>query len=256
MPGYEPRTYRQRLHADDLVGLRVVVEETDLHIQARPGGPGGVGQDLSLWQREWGRVAREAATDARRAIQTEIILRPEFRTSLVPLAGGEATAGLTGAMYRAARRAGVGPMAAVAGAVAESVGRALFALCAEVIVENGGDIFLSSQAPRTVAVLAGRSPLSGKIGVALPGGSCLGVCTSSATVGPSFSAGLADAALIIARDAALADAMASALGNRVRSAGDIEPAVTWAREQEDVLQALVVLSSDLGVAGEFEIVRL
>jgi hypothetical protein len=44
----------------------------------------------------------------------------------------------------------------------------------------------------------------------------LGICTSSATVGPSVSFGTADAVTIFARDVALADAWATAICNEIR----------------------------------------
>jgi ApbE superfamily uncharacterized protein (UPF0280 family) len=110
-------------------------------------------------------------------------------------------------------------MAAVAGAIAEYVGRALLPLSEEVIVENGGDIFIFSKRERLAAVYAGDSPLSGRLAVALkprggPGtAGAFGVCHSSGTVGHSLSFGKADAALVISEDCALADAAATRLGN-------------------------------------------
>jgi len=96
-------------------------------------------------------------------------------------------------MYAAAEVAGVGPMAAVAGAVAEYVGRDLLQWGEQVIVENGGDVFLSSTVERLAAVHAGTSPFSGRVALAVPAGRTpVGVCTSSATVGHSLSFGRAD----------------------------------------------------------------
>ncbi len=254
MDAFEPRTYRRQIAAPGLRAFRLVVGETDLHIQvAAADGAPGVAGEAPAGIRE---LALAATKQARQAIETEIVFRRDFRTSLAPLPVPGGATGLVRAMYDAAQRAGVGPMAAVAGAVAEHVGRRLAETCAEVIVENGGDIFLSGTAPRTVAVLAGRSPLSNKLGIKLPPVGALGVCTSSGTVGPSFSAGKADAALIIAADAAFSDAMASALGNRVRVAEDIQPAVEWAMTVPGVRQALVVMGDALGVAGEFELTGL
>jgi len=160
-------------------------------------------------------------------------------------------------MVEAARACGVGPMAAVAGAVAEAVGRALLAENQQVIVENGGDIFLQTKTPRVAAIYAGASPLSGKVGVRISRvGQPLGVCTSSGTVGHSLSFGKADAAIVLAESAALADAAATALGNRVQTADDIDPALVWLRGIEGALGGAVVVGDKLGAWGEVELVRL
>lgn len=240
----EPRTYRAVTAAEGLESFRIVLEETDLHIQTdRPVD-------------ELREMAWAEARSARQAIRMEITLRPEFLTSLTPLQPREGVAQIVREMYDAALRAGVGPMASVAGAVAQQVGRALLQRAEEVIVENGGDNFLSLKRTRTVAVYAGRSPLSLKVGLVLPAGTEVGVCTSSGTVGRSYSAGIADAALIVADDTAYADAMASALGNRIHGPGDVGPAVEWAMGVEGVRQALAICQDQMAVAGEFELTRI
>jgi ApbE superfamily uncharacterized protein (UPF0280 family) len=240
----EPRTYRAFTAAEGLEGFRIVLEETDLHIQTdRPCD-------------ELRELAWQEARTARQAIRTEITLRPEFLTSLSPLEPREGVAQIVREMYDAGLRAGVGPMAAVAGAVAQQVGRALLQKAQEVIVENGGDNFLSLKRTRTAAVYAGRSPLSMKVGLIVPAGTVVGMCTSSGTVGHSYSAGIADAALVAADDTAYADAMATALGNRVHGPEDVQGAVEWAMSQAGVRQALVICQDKLAVAGEFELTQL
>ena len=149
------------------------------------------------------------------------------------------------------------PMAAVAGAVAERVGKALLAETPQVIVENGGDVFLSTSHPRVAAVFAGASPLTGRIGIQLTRvNEPLGLCTSSGTVGPSLSFGRADAAIVLAGSAALADAAATALGNRIQTADDIERAVNVVRFFPGVLGAMAVVSESFGAWGEIELVRV
>jgi ApbE superfamily uncharacterized protein (UPF0280 family) len=160
-------------------------------------------------------------------------------------------------MYRAATAAGVGPMAAVAGAVARWVGRMLREKSDWVIVENGGDIHIDTGRPVTVGLYAGTSPFSGRIGLRLdPGPMPLGVCTSSATVGPSLSFGRADAATVVSRDAALADAAASGLGNRISGPADLEAALSWVLDVPGVMGALAVCGGRMAARGEIEIVKL
>ena len=108
-------------------------------------------------------------------------------------------------------------MAAVAGAIAEYVGRSLLLQgVREVMVENGGDIFLSRKKDCTVAIFAGQSPLSNKVGVLIAGKDMpRAVCTSSGTVGHSLSFGDADSVTVLASSTPLADAVATRLGNEV-----------------------------------------
>jgi hypothetical protein len=160
-------------------------------------------------------------------------------------------------MIAAAAATGVGPMAAVAGALAARVGRHLAPLSPEIIVENGGDIFLAISHPATVALYAGASPLSQRVGLHLdPASSPLGVCTSSGTVGHSLSFGQADAACVLAPNAALADAAATALGNRVRGPDTIAPALEWAAGLPEILGAVIIVGKKLGAWGRVELVPL
>jgi ApbE superfamily uncharacterized protein (UPF0280 family) len=157
----------------------------------------------------------------------------------------------------AARICDVGPMAAVAGAVAERVGRELLAETGEVLVENGGDIFIYTMLPRVAAIFAGESPFSGKLGIRIKQLSQpIGLCTSSGTVGPSLSFGKADAAIVLANSAALADAAATALGNRVQEPGDIERALELLEMIPGVLGGAVIMGEHLGAWGEVELEKL
>jgi len=252
MGTFEPRTYRRDMAGQDLVAFQTAQGETDLHIQV--GLQGGNTREAALGHLK--QMARETIRQARRHVQAEILLRRGFGTSLEPLPDRPGAPELIRQMEQAARRAGVGPMAAVAGAIAEAVGRALLAECDEVIVENGGDVFLCTRRQRTVAVYAGRSPLSNRVGVAIPATQTVGICTSSGMVGHSLSTGKADAALIVADDVAFADAAATALGNRITTASDIEPAIGWASQLAGVRQALAICGGAMGVWGQFEIEKL
>ena len=239
---YEPRTYRTRMARLGLVGFRVAVKETDLWVLA--------GRDLS-------REAREVVLQERRQLEAYIGQHPEFRTTLIPWPEDPFAPPVVREMIKAARAVGVGPMAAVAGALAERVGRALAPLSEEIIVENGGDIYLQVASPATVSLFAGKSPLSHKVGLKIdPALSPLGVCTSSGTVGPSLSFGRADAACILAPSAALADAAASGLGNRVQQAGDIAAALEWVATVPEILGAVVIVGDKLEAWGRVELVPL
>lgn len=239
---YEPRTYRRRVDPAGLVTFQVVVRETDLQIAADT--------DLSG-------LATALVRACRKDLEHYISRNPVFATSFVPVEVGDDAPSIVRAMAEAARLAGVGPMAAVAGAVAEYVARGLAAHSRDVIVENGGDVFLIGEPERTLAVHAGPSPLSGRIGIVLPAGSApVGVCTSSATVGPSVSLGSADAACVVADTGALADAVASALGNRVHGEGGTGAAIDAVRGTPGVRGLVVVIGETLAAWGDLQVVPL
>lgn len=184
---------------------------------------------------------------------------PEFRDSLAPHGVPADAPEIVRRMAGAAARMGVGPMAAVAGAVAEFALRAMLeAGATHAIVDNGGDIALAAARPVTIGIFAGPSPIR-DIGLRFePRPGILGVCTSSGTVGHSLSFGRADAAIVIAADPCLADAAATALGNAVK-ANDrslIENAMTGLLV-EGIEGMLVIIEDTLAVCGRVpEIVRV
>jgi hypothetical protein len=239
---YVDRTYRNRMAAPDLVAFRVQIRETDLYILAQ--------RDLTA---EATRVARRA----RATIEAWIESNPEFATTLEPLPCPPDAPRIIREMCAAADAAGVGPMASVAGAIAEAVARALAPKSPEVIVENGGDTYLMGNRERVAAVLAGKSPLSSRIGLVIPPGRLpLAICTSSATVGPSLSFGRADAAVVVSDSGALADAVASAVGNRVRTADDLPAAVELGLGIARVLHVVAILGDRMAAGGDLILRRL
>ncbi len=230
--------YRTLQNAGDLRYFRVTEGETDLMIGA---------------SRVFDTAALETAKAARCLVQREIAAYPEFQTSLTPLVAPAAADGLILEMYKAAQIAGTGPMAAVAGAIAQAVGKALLPRSPNVVVENGGDVFLAGPHVRLIAIAAGKSPLSGKLGLRVRPGDGMGVCTSSGTYGHSLSFGKADAAVVVAPDAALSDAVATMLGNKVKTQADLAEAVEWAAALPGVLGAVAVIGDKIAAAGEIEL---
>ena len=146
-------------------------------------------------------------------------------------------------------------MAAVAGALAEYVGRGLMPDSrAGVMVENGGDIFIASPVDVVVGLFAGSSELSMQLGLRIPGDRTpVGVCTSSGTIGHSLSFGVADAATVVADNTALADAAATGLGNRVTRQGRIETALEWAMTIPGIRGAVVIRGKQIGFLGDLEL---
>ncbi|RPJ75394.1 MAG: UPF0280 family protein [Desulfobacteraceae bacterium] len=239
---YEPRTYRSLVRGDRLVGFEVVVRETDLMIRAA--------RDLRA-------PARELVLAERAGLEAYIREHPAFAGTLAPWAAPGPAPRLVREMIAAGAAAGVGPMAAVAGAIAEAVGRGLLAHGDEVIVENGGDIFLKTRSAAAVALYAGASPLSLRIGVVVGGGGrAVAVCTSSGTVGHSLSFGTADAVCVVGPSGALADAAATAVGNQVRSARDLRRAIAHGRRIPGVEGLVIVAGDRVAFWGDVQVIPI
>ena len=233
---YQPRSYRLWAQDKDLVSFNVVVRETDLFIRAS--------SNLKS-------TAYNLVLKYRDLLEKYIERKPSFATSLKPLAVAKEAPPIIREMAAATRRVGVGPMASVAGAIAQFVGEELLAHSPEVIIENGGDIYLKSQKDRTVAIYAGKSPLSGKIGLGITADETpLGVCTSSGTVGHSLSFGKADAVVVISKSAILADAAATAIGNIICQPDDITKGIKFAQDTEGLLGVIIIKDDRIGVWGK------
>lgn len=240
--GYGPRTYRDFGDSEEFKTFRVKVETSDLYIKA-----------LCSLEKETERFIRKYRSDIERAIER----RPEFLKTLAPMEEDPADPPIAMRMIRAGRQAGTGPMASVAGAVAEFVGRDLLQWSSELIIENGGDIFIKVDRPILVGIFAGASPFTGRLAIRVDATPIpQGICTSSGRVGPSLSLGKSDAATIISRDVALADAMATAMGNRIRSTRDLKPTVEWAMKIAGVEGALAALEDKIAVLGNVELCPL
>ncbi len=236
---YQPRTYRHWIKEGDLVSFNVTVKETDLYLRA---------------QKSLKEEALKAVLKYRAALERYIERHRNFLTALEPLPVAEDAPQMVREMAEAAQRAGVGPMAAVAGAIAEGVGRELMKLSPEVIVENGGDIFLNILRGRTVGVYAGDSPFTGRIALQIePEETPLGICTSSGTVGPSLSFGRADAVIVLSPSAALADAAATAIGNLVKEAGDLPKGIDFAQGIAGLTGVVIIKEDQMGVWGQVKL---
>lgn len=244
---YVDRNYRKNL-AGNLETFEIKIKETDLLIGVTPGSVDNEARDKIY------RYTFFLRNELEEYIQTD----PVFRETLEPHLVRADAPPIARQMAQWANLVGVGPMAAVAGGFSEMVGRFIEShFSREVLVENGGDIFITSTKERVISVFAGSSPFSGRIGIRLhPAQFPLGICTSSATVGPSLSLGQADAALITARSAFLADAAATAAGNRVQTADDFSAAIDAVKKVPGVKGILLIKGDKMGLWGDLEIVPL
>jgi ApbE superfamily uncharacterized protein (UPF0280 family) len=239
---YTERTYRKRIRPQGFFCFQVAVKETDLWVCA--------GRHLET-------ETRDLVFASRHQLETYIRSHPNFSNSLVPLKEDPYAPLIVREMIRASGKACVGPMAAVAGAIAQQVGEGLLSLTDQVIVENGGDIFLKADRPLTVSIFAGTSPLSGRFGLLIPTRQMpLGVCSSSGTIGHSLSQGMADVICLLSASAALADSAATALGNRIKKKRDLENVAEWAGQIEGILGGVVIVNDAMATWGNIELVAL
>jgi uncharacterized protein len=241
LTGHIDRTYRKLTSIRNYSHFTVKISETDLYILAD--------SDLSD-------PAFQSALRCRLQIEEYIRIHPEFRTSLVPVAWDKLAPDIVRDMLMASDRAGVGPMASVAGAIAEHVGKDLLKASANVMVENGGDIYLNVTDPVSIGIFAGDSPLTGRIALNIEAKDTpLGICTSSGTVGHSLSFGIADAVCIKSKSTALSDAAATSVGNLIRKKSDVKKGLERAMSIPGVLGVLIITGDTLAVQGNMELKR-
>lgn len=239
---YQKRFYRQWSRTDELIKTHIVIEETDLLI-------------LSKTQID-SKFTEEKVKNLRQAIKDYIAKDRRYAVSLKPISVELNASPIIKLMAQAGNLSGVGPMASVAGSIAELLAEELLKKgYREIIIENGGDIFLTKQKKnRSIAVFAGKSRFSGKLNLLIkPSQTPCGVCTSSGTFGHSLSFGNADSVVILAKNAALADAVATATCNIVKSKDDFNRAIGFAKSISGVFGALIILKDFLATWGEIEI---
>jgi len=241
---YQKRFYRDWAKHKDLHLARVVTKETDLEILTnKPLDKKFVEERIRLYR--W-------------QIENYITRENRFLTSLKPISVELNAPLIVKEMARAAEKANVGPMAAVAGAIAEFVGKDLLKSgYKDVIIENGGDIFLKTRKARAIGIYAGKSRQWNKLSLKIKAKDTpVGICTSSGNVGHSLSFGCADSVVILSKNASLADAVATATANLARTKQDLPFALDFARSIRGVSGVVIILKNDLVSWGSvFEFIR-
>jgi ApbE superfamily uncharacterized protein (UPF0280 family) len=243
--GVQVRAYRSQFSSNRFRSFTVNYKETDLWI----------GVDPESFREEMRQVALAKVIALRTEMEVYLLIDPMFGKTFEPHAIKPNPPEIVNRMADAASRAGVGPMAAVAGAFSEMVGQHLMQQFSiqELVIENGGDIFLKINQNLLMSVYAGNSPLSEKIGIEITADqSPLGVCTSAGTVGPSVSLGKTDATMIVCRNTALADALATTFGNQVQVPEDVQPVTQQTERVPEILSAVIICRDKIGIRGQFE----
>ena len=239
---FQKRSYRNLIKSGKLVSFQVTVQETDLLVHTRKKIPD---------------ITRELVLKYRGHIEAYIDRYPDFVRTLHPWRNKGPAPNIIENMVSAAEKAGVGPMAAVAGAMAEQVGQELLIYSDEVIIENGGDVFIKTDQPVTVGIYAGESALSLTFGLRVGGGEgSVSVCTSSGRIGHSLSFGRADAVCAVSQKCALADASATAICNQVKTRADINRGIEFGKGIEGLDGIVIIFEDRVGCWGEIELVPL
>ena len=243
---YRERSYRSRFSNDERRWFCVKFLESDLWI----------GVDNGSYSASMESDTYAMLVDLRRSMDAYLLMDPAYKAALVSYDAGLEAPDILKEMSRVSHKTGIGPMSAVAGAVALKVADFLKSKYGvkEVIVENGGDIYAEAHNDMDIAVFAGQSPLSEKIGLHIPAADFpLGICTSSGTVGPSLSLGRADAVMIVCNDVMLADSYATAMANRIQSVNDLQPVIDRITNTPDILGAIAVKDDRMAICGQFEL---
>lgn len=237
---YCQRFYRDWTTDESLVRFGVRIRQSDLSVAAD--------YDLS-------EMAIRALSKTRREVEEYSEANPTFATSLGPVPWRDDPPEVVESMLTAADRWDVGPMAAVAGAIAESVGRFLLRYSDTVVVENGGDVFARSDMPLSISLYPGEdSPFSRSLAVEVDAREGVGICSSSAVVGPSLSLGCADLVTAVARSSADADAAATSIANRIKGPNDVEPVLENERLSSELLGLVACCGSKMGLWGKVKLV--
>jgi ApbE superfamily uncharacterized protein (UPF0280 family) len=238
---YEERIYRDLMQDDILAQYQVQIETSDLWVMTN--------QDLH-------EIAFAKLEQLRNVLINYGESHNDFFSSLIPLHCEPKAHIMIREMHDAAKIVGVGPMASVAGAISTYVGRYLSEFSKEVIIENGGDLYINSEKDRIVAIQAGKSSLSEKIGIRIKHIDMpMGVCTSAGTVGHSLSFGKADAVVVVSKDVILADATATSIGNIVKTAKDIEKGLTIGKSIQNIIGIIIIVGDQIGICGEVDLVK-
>lgn len=243
MKEYRIRLYRDRFNRGRWKIFNVGYRESDLCI----------GVDGPSYTPSMEAFAATALQEIRREMEAYLATDPRYGATLSPYTPAPGAPEILFRMAEAASKAGIGPMGAVAGAVAEHIGKRITAEygCREVIVENGGDIYADVAEGMDIPVFAGSSPLSEKVGIFIPSGGRIGICTSSGTVGPSLSLGKADAVMTVCEGAALADSYATAFANLIRTKEDIAPVMERIKAVPEILGAICIKDDRFGICGDY-----
>ncbi|UCE81287.1 MAG: UPF0280 family protein [Methanobacteriota archaeon] len=194
--------------------------------------------------------AVDAILNARAEIERKISKDPFFLTTFEPYECARTDGEAVRRMCEASRAAGVGPMAAVAGAIAQAGLEAMAANgCGHGWVDNGGDIALVLEKPAIIEIYSEPGASEAAALEMEPEGEIVGVCSSSGRLGHSISLGESNVSVAIGDSAVLADAVATAIGNGIRREEDLETCHEPFRHLRGLRGGLVMFDDSVSMWG-------
>ncbi len=257
------RAYRQRCRQlEDECAVQVVVGETDLRITALRSvlQNEDICKDDSHHNVDKPTCFIEDITKyiytLRGQIQAWCVLQPDFQYSLVPVEVPDSAPEIIQRMARASRHMGVGPFAAVAGTIAHMVAEQFHEQSEDIIVENGGDIYIYTTRERIIGILAQPEDEAGMIGIVVkPEAAPVSLCASSAYIGHSLSLGHGDLAVVRSHDASLADSAATLYCNMLQTKDDVARVIDHAKglEHIGITGIYVQCAGQIGIWGDMEL---
>jgi ApbE superfamily uncharacterized protein (UPF0280 family) len=202
-PKPEKRFYRELAGRKGFSSFEIIAGESDLWVSV----PARFHRD----------DLKEVLTEHLIHLRTQLLSygerHPEFFTSLAPVCVPVMAPAIVKKMAEGAKAVGVGPMAGVAGAINFYIGKRLKERkVPEFFIENGGDVYLVSEEPTTLAIFTGVKEFDGKLGLSLPPGEW-SVCSSSSTIGHSLSLGATNIAVVVGKDPVITDCSATFMAN-------------------------------------------
>lgn len=190
----------------------------------------------------------------REKLREHIQQYPEFLSSFQPLQCPDNAPEFITEMYKAAELFNVGPMAAVAGAIAEKTGQYIRKNNKEVIIENGGDIWVSLSQNAKIGIYNAKTMFKDKLAIKINSNNTpLGICTSSGQFGHSTSFGKADIVTVVSPSAIIADTAATALCNKIQSEHLIEPTLNYANSFDQITGVIIIYKDKIGIIGDIEL---
>lgn len=196
--------------------------------------------------------------DQRKLLERYIRRHPKFRTALEHIELLDQAPPIAQRMAKASATTGLGPMASVAGTLAQlGVEAAIESGVKEAIVENGGDMFIASDQTVTIGIYAGSNDIGSNLAFRLqPADLPLAICSSSSKMGHSLSFGTCDLATVVAPEAALADSAATLICNRICSDENLETVLNEAGALGGIRGILAVKDGKIGIWGNLpELIR-
>ena len=244
---YEPRWYRQNI-GERFNSFTYRFMETDIWVAFDVFSK--VSKDEIL------RFVDNKCRSLRKLLEDYFLISPEFEHSLKPLKVPATAPELIRKLADGSVKTDVGPMAGIAGAFAEEIGKACkieFGF-KEIMIENGGDNYLDVLTDIYVKLYAGEHPLSNKIKLIIEAkDSPLGLCASSGKFGHSKSFGKADLVSVACKNTILADQYATAFANKIHESNDINTVLLEASTIPEIIHIAIFMDDKFGVRGKLKL---